>query len=625
MNWQHLQAFCWLRWRLLVNQWRRAGTVNAVLMMIVAIGALVTAVPSFIACFMVGLYVIPKAAPLHLMLAWDALIVGFLFFWSIGLVTELQRTEPISLSKFLHLPVSVNGVFLINYMSSLVRLSMLVCAPVMLAFSLALISVKGVMLLPVLPLLAAFVLMVTALTYQFQGWLGSLMSNPRHRRTVIVVMTGTIILISQLPNLLNMLAPWGRGQPAHRSTALRHDLAKLDRDFKSQEFEARDDVPRQQKLRREHRRLQQQVRETHERAAQQADREREAHWEHLARLLNMSLPVGWLPLGVMSAAEGRLLPSSLGLLGMTLIGTASLWRSYVTTVRQYQGQSTNRNGRRAPQVATSASAHRPRGLLIEARLPGLSEPVSAIALGGLRSLVRAPEAKMMLLTPVIGGPIFGSLLFKVGHTIPESVRPLIAIGGMAFVLLGVLQLMGNQFGFDRDGFRVFVLCAAPRRDILFGKNLAFAPLVLGIAAILLPIVQMVCPMRLDHFLSMVPQYLSMYLLFCIFANFVSIYAPVYMAAGSLKAASPKFTTILLQLVMFMLIFPLTQSATLLPVGIEAGLGLLGWAQGVPICLLLSLAECVALLLIYRLALDWQGGLLQGREQKILESVTNRAP
>ena len=72
MNWQHLQAFVWLRWRLLVNQWRRAGAFNAVLMMIVAVAALVTAVPLFIGCFMLGLYLIPKAAPAHLMYAWDA-------------------------------------------------------------------------------------------------------------------------------------------------------------------------------------------------------------------------------------------------------------------------------------------------------------------------------------------------------------------------------------------------------------------------------------------------------------------------------------------------------------------------------------------------------------------------
>ena len=130
---------------------------------------------------------IPKATPAQLMYAWDGVIVAFLFFWGIGLMTELQRTEPLSLSKFLHLPVSVNGAFLINYLSSLLRLSLIVFVPVMLGFSLALVWTKGISLLPVLPALAAFLLMVTALTYQFQGWLASLMSNPRRRRTVIVV------------------------------------------------------------------------------------------------------------------------------------------------------------------------------------------------------------------------------------------------------------------------------------------------------------------------------------------------------------------------------------------------------------------------------------------------------
>ena len=112
-------------------------------MMIVAVGALVTAIPLFIGCFMLGLYAIPKAAPAHLMYAWDGVIVAFLFFWGIGLMTELQRTEPLSLSKFLHLPVSVNGAFLINYVSSLLRLSLIVFVPVMLGFCLALVVDQG--------------------------------------------------------------------------------------------------------------------------------------------------------------------------------------------------------------------------------------------------------------------------------------------------------------------------------------------------------------------------------------------------------------------------------------------------------------------------------------------------
>jgi ABC-2 type transport system permease protein len=275
-------------------------------------------------------------------------------------------------------------------------------------------------------------------------------------------------------------------------------------------------------------------------------------------------------------------------------------------------------------VAQPVAARKARTLLLESRLPGLSEPTSAIALSGLRSLVRSPEAKMMLLTPVIMIPIFGSMLWRGRDNIPESVRPLVAFGGMLFVLLGMVQMMTNQFGFDRDGFRVFVLSPASRRDILLGKNLAFAPMALGMAAIVLVVVQILCPMRLDHFLTMLPQYLSMFLVFCILSNLVSIYAPAHVAAGSLRPANPKLTTILLQTVMIGMIFPLTQAVILMPLGIEFLLKYFGWGGGVPIFLVLSIVECALVVLIYYLSLIWQGELLQGREQRILECVTNRA-
>jgi hypothetical protein len=44
----------------------------------------------------------------------------------------------------------------------------------------------------------------------------------------------------------------------------------------------------------------------------------------------------------------------------------------------------------------------------------------------------------------------------------------------------------------------------------------------------------------------------------------------------------------------------------------------------PVCLLLSLAECAAVVVVYHFALNWQGKLLESREQRILETVTNRA-
>jgi ABC-2 type transport system permease protein len=613
VNWEHFKAFVWLRWRLVYNKARRAGVFSAVVTVIVVIGALLTAIPLFIGCLIGGLYAIPKAAPAHLMYAWDVVVVAFLFFWLIGLITELQRSDPLSLSKFLHLPVSANGAFLINYVSSLLRLSLIVFLPIMLAFSVALVVVKGIRMVPVLPLMAAFLLMVTALTYQFQGWLASLMSNPRRRRTVIMIATLTFVLIAQLPNLLNFLAPWGRQQQVDSSAALAQEFEKLNRDVQSGKIDVNEVGRRQQEIMDKQRF-----------GAQEENRESLQRIERTARFVNMVLPVGWLPLGVMAAAEGNVIPSILGLLGMTLIGSASLYRAYRTTIGMYQGQISSRQGRPAPVVTRSQGQRKPRTGLIEARLPGVSEPVAAVALAGFRSLLRAPEAKMMLLSPVIMSIIFGSMLWRTRQSIPESFRPLLGIGGMVLVLFGVLQLMSNQFGFDRDGFRVFVLSSARRRDILMGKNLSFAPLVLGMGAIVLGTLQVVSPMRWDHFLAMIPQYLSMYLLFCLLMNFLSILAPVYIAAGSLKASNPKLTTVLLQLVTFMIVFPLIQSVTLIPLGAEAALRFFGYGSGVPICLLLSLVECAAVVVIYYFGSAGLGSLLQSREPKILEVVTAKA-
>jgi hypothetical protein len=619
-NWRHLQAFVWLRWRLMVNLWHRSGDLNAALMMILLFLALGMAIPMFIASFLIGLYAIPRAAPVDLMYAWDWIVAGFLVFWTVGLIGELQRSEPLSLGRFLHLPVSVNGAFLINYLSSLCRLSLLSFGPGMLGFSLALVVAKGILLLPVLPLLAAFLLMITALTYQFQGWLAALMSNPRRRRTIVVAMSAIFILFAQVPNLLNVVTNVRAPRPADANATLKTELAKLERARRAGELDVA-----------EHMRRLEEVTQNHERARQQALLDRKEHWEQTALLVNLCLPVGWLPLGVATAAQGRVLPSILGLVGMTLIGTVSLRRAYRTTLRQYQGEATGKRGRAARIVPVAATAlegvrkPKPGALLLEARVYGVSEPAAAVALGGLRSLVRSPEGKMMLLTPLIMSAIFVPVLLQVSRNIAESFRPLVAMGGMYFVLLGLVQLMGNQFGFDRDGFRVFVLSPAPRRDILLGKNLGFAPIVLGLGAILLSIVQVICPMRLDHFFAMFPQYISMFLLFCIFANLVSIYAPVQVAIGALKPSNLKLSTVLLQLVMVMVLFPLTQAPILLPLGIEALLRLLGWSADAPVCLVLALAECAVVVVIYRFALDWQGGQLQAREQRILDVVTYRAP
>jgi ABC-2 type transport system permease protein len=123
---------------------------------------------------------------------------------------------------------------------------------------------------------------------------------------------------------------------------------------------------------------------------------------------------------------------------------------------------------------------------------------------------------------------------------------------------------------------------------------------------------------------MIPQYVSMFLLFCLLMNFLSIYGPVYVAAGSIKPTNPKFTTILLQMVTFSFFFPTTQGLLLIPFGIEKLLEFTGHGAGLPICLLLTLIECPLVAVVYYFCSEGLGSLLQSREQKILEIVTSKA-
>jgi ABC-2 type transport system permease protein len=608
VNWQHFRTFLWLRWRLRLNQLKRAGTINAIILAVMACAVAFFAVVLVVALFLVGLFVLPQASPLVLLYVWDGLIVAFLFFWAVGLLTDLQRSEILSLDKLLHLPVSPAGAFLINYLSSLVSLNTVLFVPAMLALIVALAIGRGAALLMLVPLLAAFLLMVTAVTYQFQGWLAALMVNPRRRRTVLVVVTVVFILVCQVPNLVNLAQPWKRQQSDDLAARLHDKQEELERARAAGKLSA---AQYQQELKQAQSAHQAHLRELSDQSWSQAGQ--------TAVLVNVLFPPGWLALGAMTLSEGAIAVPALAILGQALIGAASLWRSYRTTVRFYRGEFTS--GTKAVSSAVTPAAAPGSPGMLEKRVPGLSEHVSAIAVAGLRGLLRAPEAKMMLLGPIILVVIFGSMIGTGSLQMPAPLRPLLIYGAMAMVLLSMGQVVGNQFGFDRNGFRVFVLCPARRRDILVGKNMAVAPLALALGAVLAVLIQVIYPVRFDHFLAALPQFVSMYLLFCLLANLLSILAPMPIAAGAFRPTNPKGIPLLLHMG-FTFLFPLALAPTLFPLAIE--LACAPWLAGVPLCLILSLLECAAVVRLYRLLLEWEGRLLQLREQRILEIVTAKA-
>jgi hypothetical protein len=354
-----------------------------------------------------------------------------------------------------------------------------------------------------------------------------------------------------------------------------------------------------------------------------------ANMEQIVRVVNMVVPFGWLPLGAMDAADGNVLLPLAATAGLGLIGAASLHRAYRTTLRLYTGEFT---GVIAPAAAAAPeavaaperSAAATTGTnFIERDLPRLSEQATAITLACFRSLTRAPEAKMMLLTPVLIVGVFGGVVLREGVNAPPPGRFMLAVGAMTMILMTLFQIVGNQFGFDRDGFRVFVLSPARRRDILLAKNLAVAPLALGLGILAAILVEILYPMPFDLFLALFPQVLTMYLIFCMVANFLSIYAPMPIAPGTMKPTGAKMIPILLNLVSMMLFFAIIVP-TLIPIGAEVLITEFGWLSGVPVCLILTVLQFIPVALGYHFLLTWQGELLHAREQAILETVTQKA-
>jgi len=614
VNWEHLKTYIWLRWRLSINQVRRSGLIGAIIAAILTALRISGGILTFIAGLLVGVLALHHAEPKVVMIIWDGIAAGFLFFWLIGLMSELQRTELLSLDNFMHLPVSPAGAFLINYAGSSIGLSLILFLPAMIGLGIGLTLSRGLVMLLLFPLIAAFFLMVTAVTYQFRGWLASMMTNPRRRRTVIAVVTLLFILALQIPNIMNNFNPGAKARKQAEKEGYK-EFTRLGKDLADGRITRKEYDNQLVK----------------KRAAWEADHKRESEKNYeITWLVNMVAPPGWLPFGAATATQGRSLPALAGIAGMGLIGIASLWRSYRTTIRLHMGNFNTGRARRmiktgaAPENALrTKTGIRGKAAFLEKRLPWISEHASAISLMCFRNLIRAPEVKMMLLTPVIMLVVFGGMLAGKGSNVSVLLRPLIALGFAAFILIiGMTGFLGNQFAFDRSGFRTFVLSCAPRRDILLGKNLSLLPFAFILMAFVIGVSQWMQPMRLDHLAAVLIQTIPMYLLFCLTGNILSILTPITLKPGSGQPAPHQGIRVLFQM-LFMLFVPVLIGFTLLPLGVEALFAFMKWAPWFPAFLVLGMAQVAAIFWLYRVTLNWQGGLLQRHEQKILEIVASK--
>ena len=601
MNWAQFKTILWLRWRLSRNQLQRSGELSRVLTMLILGVAGLTAMGGGVAGLLLGGTIFGPLAPEILMLVWDGLIVAFLFFWLIGLVAELQRSESIDLARLMHLPVSLRQVFVFNYLASHLTLSLIVLAPAMLGLALGLVWGRGVIMVILIPSVVGFLFLITSWTYCLRGWLAALMANQRRRRTIVVGIAMAMMLVGQLPNLYFNVLRTREPSPSHRG-------------LKPQETQA---------------------------AREKRKEDREQMLATVVRI-HPFVPLLWLPDSARHLAEGRAWAALLEGSGCVLLGLLGLRRAYRTTLRYYQGDVGNKAASGAksssspsvagelssrPQITPAPAESEPRpapyrGGLLETQLRGIPEEAQAVALATFRSLARAPEVKMAFAMPLLATIVLGVIfLGRTRAALPEAAKPFLASGVVSMLWFLLFQFFSNQFGYDRQSFRTFVLSATDRRLVLLGKNLAAVPVVFGIGFLLLSLGTFLARLPVLDTVAALFQLVTMLAVLCLAGNCLSIIAPYRVQPGSMKAAKVPVKAMLLGLAGTALL-----PVLLLPVYIAPLAGLLWQMAGgsalVPVNLLLSLLLAGAAMLIYRAVLTPLGHLLQQREQDILQVVTS---
>ena len=579
MNWEQFRAILWLRWRLTRNRLVRAGPLNVIISVLVSAFMVVGAVGAGVAGVLVGAFALKGEQPQVLMLIWDGALLAFLFVWFTGLMVEIQRSESIDLPKLLHLPVTLQQVFVLNYLASHLAPSIVLFVPAVMGFCAGLVVSGGIRMVLLAPLVLGFIWMVTAWTYCLRGWLTALMVNKRRRRAVILWITIGFVLVAQLPNVF-VHSRWFRGATRPHP--------------KAAGSQSGDSAGQQQEN------------------LVLAEPLVEAH---------LAIPLGWVGYGAMALKQGNPWPA----IGCTaagwLIGALGLMRAYRATIRFYQGAEGGAESRPAPQAAAPA-----RGsiLLVERRLPWLRDDTAALALATFRSLLRAPEMKIALIMPVCLAGGLASIHFTRARTAPPGYLTAFAATGVAvFAAFSSLNVMSNAFGLDRNGFRTLVLLPTPRHRILFAKNLAIFPFVCAVALVLLAVVKLLMRMPWSVVAAGLVQVPMAFMLFCVMCNLSAILVPYRMASGSLQTKKVK-PVVMLAVLATMVLMPLIMLPVFVAPCVQMLFSFLDWMPGLPVNLLVSLPLLPVVAGLYWLLLPLEGRLLQKREQIILREVTEEA-
>lgn len=565
MNRRQRKAVFALYRTLLRRRWHRLGpTMKSLGALLVALSA-VLAAGAFLSAFLLGFFLLPNATPVGVLMAWDGVLLAFLFFRVWGMATDLRVDDVLSIQNLLHLPLAPSDVFILNAIALHLQPSPLIFGAAFLGLSLASIFALGPGHAILLPLALASFWCVIALTRQLQTFLAALMVNKRRRGTIVAVSFIVAMLLIQAPNIYLQLE-------------LRYARDRMD-SAPTERVEPSDAGEASQRL----------------------------------LVTNLALPPGWLAYGAYQAKQDRYWPAAAGTLGLLAIVGWSLRRSYRSALRVYRRTERRRDSRSVWQA--SSPGIRPRRIT-EAYWRVFPVVTATVGRSSLRQWIRSPQGKHALLAPII------VLLFVAFAALQyeeiSRAQPYLGLGLAAIWLLAPIAFASNVFGWDRGGFRVLLAADPPRHLVLLGKNLGLIPMSLGPGIVALVVAQLLWPQPATHFLASQAQLTVFCLVLFMIGNHFSITAPWAASFMSLKQRGEAMASNLGALI----VTAFTVGAVML--GIAGLLALerlaadAGWPT--PLYLIFSAVELGLAAVWYRHVLQHQAETLPAAEERILEAI-----
>jgi hypothetical protein len=568
MRMELLKTILWLRWKLTANQFAKTAPWLRWFLVVLAVFALAAMFLVFVGGVALGNAMFEKLPTEVVMLIIDGVMLGFVFFWCIGIVSEIQRSESIDLQRLLHLPVKLKDAFFVNFVASHFSLSLLLLFPAVLGMALGVLATDKIGCVVLLPLVLSCVFAVSSWTYCLRGWLVQLMVNPRRKRSIMILLTVGIIFLAQTPNLFfNVYLRSKHGDDLDKAA-----IAKL----------------KSEKIR------------------------------NVFRVAHFYVPPMWVSYGTARAGEGTWWPALGAMTVFSLTGYAGVSRAYRSTLRYYRGDSGGaRRAKTRPKAGITPVRNR-----LDGDLPWVGGDVAVATRAFWQSMLRAPEMKMALLGPVIVALVLGVLFLSrdmSGRVVHAA--PLIAIGVTLFSMSGVMQIVFNLFGWDREGFRALVLSPMDRGRILLAKNIALFPFLVGLGLVLYLGVAVVTRMDVIFVIGGIIQILTASLILFMVGNLVSIKLPYRIQLGSLKPTKMPVKNVIVMIALTLL-FPFYMIPVVAGPTVGMLAGLVGSRLDVLLNIGISVAMCLFVMVVYALMKKPMGRMLQGSERQILQTVTS---